>query len=746
MRKFISRYNRLVVCLLITAGTLALTFTLFSDAFHNVINSAVQLWNTLVTYFRFLIFFETPTGSPVVPPPCTDTGSAIPSDPSDFGSTFVQFLRLLFNGNNFTAYLRSLEQFLIIFVRVLPFAVALFFLLRKLYRRSLSAHNNDYNKDTRSLKYFKAVSSKTYVPTKRYFTSLWEYITIGSFTQNGDTMTARFRFPYLKIWLLIWLFNFNVFAVGLSAVATALYFSISFDFVALYHFLYTAFRLLLPAFLTIPFPVWIVVALWLVDRWRKKKALQRLRHMENMNKGFILDRSICTMLVGTMGKGKTTLVTDISLSTEAIFRNKAYELMLECDLKFPNFPYIVLENELKQAMDDGVVFNLASCGEWITAHENNDYYFSYDWEKYGLHYDDKKTLVPLWDVLRDYCKLYFIYIVNSSLIISNYAIRTDARKHDLGNMPLWDCDFFNRDSKTLHNISRQSHILDFDMLRLGKKLIADNKHANAFEFGVVAITETGKERGNQFKDKEIKETVSQLRATIKDLDRAKADNSTHKKQLAELTDRATQLTDKFNDSLKLIRHKCTVMGFPFARVFLDEQRPESLGADARDLCEIVHIRGKSELRLAMPFYFVGELVYAFIFPKFSGAYAEYRFNRGDNTLIMYGFKKLGACVHSAYSRIYNRFGYSVVALAVEDASTGQVLKESSYYLSNKKIYSNRFSTDAYGDIFADGLKKVKLGLDDIPEYETHKASEAELKSQNSYFINDIVRNANKEEA
>jgi hypothetical protein len=309
----------------------------------------------------------------------------------------------------------------------------------------------------------------------------------------------------------------------------------------------------------------------------------------------------------------------------------------------------------------------------------------------------------------------------------------------MGNMPFWNLDFFNRDSKEIDVNSRYAHVLDFDMLRPGKKLIEKNKKANIFEFGVLAITEIGKERGNQFKDKELQETVKQLKSTVAALGKAKRNCETETEELIRLTTQANQLTDKFNHSLKLIRHKCTVAHFPFARVILDEQRPESLGADARDLCEIVHIREATEKKLAMPFFFIGELVHDFIFPRFKGVYQEYRTNRGDNTLMMYALKKLGAAVHGYRTRIYNRFGYHIRYLAVEDGATEEVIKESPYYVATKKIYSNRFSTDAYQDIFGEQLKCVNIGLDDVEEYAGIKATKAELELQNSYFINELTK-------
>ena len=67
---------------------------------------------------------------------------------------------------------------------------------------------------------------------------------------------------------------------------------------------------------------------------------------------------------------------------------------------------------------------------------------------------------------------------------------------DIGNFPARDTDFFKRDSRLLDSFSRHAHILDFDSLRLGKKVLADNPRKDSFEFGVVVITEVGKERGN----------------------------------------------------------------------------------------------------------------------------------------------------------------------------------------------------------------------------------------------------------
>lgn len=341
--------------------------------------------------------------------------------------------------------------------------------------------------------------------------------------------------------------------------------------------------------------------------------------------------------------------------------------------------------------------------------------FDYDFERYGLTFDDKLKVVDLWQVIETYTQLYFIYIIQSSLIISNYSIRTDNLLADKGNFPMWDTDFFKRDSKQIDLISRHAHTIDFDALRLGRKVIEDNEFKDSFDFGVVNITEVGKERKNNL----------ELQG---------------KKALDEMTN---QKNDGFNDWLKMVRHSATVDYFPFVKVITDEQRPESWGADARDLTEIVHIDKSNEQRLAMPFFTITELLYYFIFSKFENLYYQYRFNRGDNTLPMYMLKKTTAKIHNYYNGIYNTFCYCKLDFSVENGTQDGQTSKKYYYLMNKKIYSNRFSTDCFSDFFTDKNLKSPVGINDLPEYATEKATFAEMQQQNSYFINNLIDKQNK---
>ena len=95
-----------------------------------------------------------------------------------------------------------------------------------------------------------------------------------------------------------------------------------------------------------------------------------------------------------------------------------------------------------------------------------------------------------------------------------------------------------------------------------------------------------------------------------------------------------------------------------------------------------------------------------------------------------------------YKNIYNQFGYSKLKVQVESGTQDGELTDKVYYLDNKRIYSDRFSTDCFSDFFYTKNLKSPVGLDDLEEYKTSKATLDELKMQNSYFVADLV---NKQE-
>lgn len=630
----------------------------------------------------------------------------LPNTWEEFKVVWVDYWKLWITAENFKAYFSWLTNVLYYvsqgLVIIMPFIVILVIIINK-----QSKTNNNYNKDSKPLKGFKRFEKKVYSLYLRIKQWLLEFI---KFIKENSI--------YAKLWAFIWCYNFNFIAIIIEAIAYYLYFIASFKLTTLYIQIVKLLMDLSVVIEFIPLVGWIVIALLIVNLIRRNIGYARLNHMENNDRGFINERPIVLMLCGTMGKRKTTIITDIALSQEIMLRDKAFEKILETDLKFPYFPWINLENSLKKAIENHSVYNLATCKRFAKSKMLKFYrkpcgknIFDYDYQRYNMTYDDKLKVIDILEAIETYCQLYFVYVIQSSLIISNYSIRTDNVLEDLGNFPLWDSDLFKRDNKTAEAYSRHAHILDFDSLRLGKKMLEENPRSDSFEFGVINITEIGKERGNNLELQQVK----------------KNDYTTNQKN------------DLFNSWLKMVRHSATIDNFPFVKIITDEQRPESWGADARDLCEIVHIDDCGNMNLAMPLFALEDLVIQLLVGKFSNRYYKYRFERGDNTLFMYLYHGLISKLNNYQKRIYNTFGYYKVNVSVEKGTQDEEKKRSKYYLMCKKIYSKRFSTDCFSDFFNEKALRSKLGIDDLQEFTTEKATFEELEQENSYFFNDLTK-------
>lgn len=724
------------ICVGITIFFVVCSIFVFPSAFVRIKESFVDLWNSLKFYVRELLYLDYDVDISV------NENSVVPFTPffnlpatfEEFEIKWQEYWQIWKTEENLQAYFSYLGKLLfnvskIVMLVVVPLLIVLYML----FQRYLSTQNNDFNKDSNVLKQFKKFSEKTYIPIKKWCLSFIDFV-----KQNNK---------YFKLWLFIWAYNFNVVTIIIEFLAFYFYFVMSFEFGSVYKQFYKLFCDLSVPLAFIPPFAWFIVLYLFICWLRKKIGYARLNHMENKDCGFINERPIVVMAVGTMGKKKTTKITDMALSQEKMFRDEAFKRMLKNDMKFPYFPWINLENTIKYAMSQHIVYNLATIRVFIKYLEDCFYFsiehkkdkpmvkclkrhlkkkykinsqnflFDYDYQKYGFTYDDKLAVVDIWQVIKTYAQLYFIYIIQSSLIIANYSIRTDAIMSSVGNFPVWDSDFFKRDSKIIDSISRHAHIIDFDALRLGKKMIEDNAKKDSFEFGVVLVTEIGKERKNNLELQEKKKNEFL----------------------------ANQKNDGFNDYLKMCRHSATVDNFPFIKFITDEQRPESWGADARDLCEIVYIRETSDIKLAMPFFSLAELLYSWIFDKFSSLYYQYRFTRSDNTLFMYLYKKVVSVLYNYYHRIYNTFGYCKLDVDVENGTQDGQRLERKYYLMSKKIYSKRFSTDCFSDFFTTKSLRSSLGLNDLEEYKTEKATFEELQQQNSYFVNDLMNKKNNVE-
>lgn len=698
---------RHIICIAITLGFVACSVFLYSGALGRLIESGRDFGLSVAYYFCELFAIDygfTPTVNnlpnltifPSVPVPDTWGG---------FKVKWSEYWQLWATKDNFLAYISTLGRvlyrlckFVVIF---LPFVLLLLLILS----RYLKTQNNDYDKDSRPLTAFKWLSLHIYQPIRQWLVGVISFI--------------REHSAYYKIWAVLWLYNFNGFTILIEFIAFYLYFIISFDIISIYRQVYKLFLDISVPFKAVPVWAWVIIAVVILEAASRKMAYDRLYHRERRNRGFINERGVVTFVVGVMGAGKTMQITDMALSTEVQFRDTAFEIILETDMKFPYFPWINFENALKREIERHNVYDLPSCRLWVRnaceAFTNipcRENIYGYDYGRYGLFYDDKNKLTNIWRALEDYACAYFIYTVQSSLLISNYSVRTDMLFADLGNFPLWNGDFFKRDSRFMDSYSRHAHILDFDMLRLGRQMLENNPNRNAFGFGVYIMSEIDKERKNTPELKEVKATANEC----------------------------NQKNDLFNVLLKMSRHACVVANRVFIKVFADLQRPTSLGADVRELGEIVEIKSKGEQTLALPFFapfHVFNLLFGWLYGKFQSFYVQYRYNRADNTLFLYLLKSVTAKLQHYCERTGNVFGSQVLRLKVESGAGEGEVKLCKYFRQSKKIYSKRYSTDCLSGIFETRAAANSVGLDDMAEYADIMATNDELGLQNSHFQTEI---------
>ena len=699
--KWQKRLN-IALTIALTIAFILLGAFVFRVAYCRTFEALIDLYGSFKYYFCVLFGFPV-DGIPSVAERSTvlKWDVILPADFETFKANCISFSRLFICKENFLSWLSvtggKAGVWAKIFVILLPCILAVIIAIKRLYAKG----NTKHNVDTMPLRIFKKISAVTYQPTKSFVCGYIDFL-------------REHNWIWI-LWLIMWAFHLNIASIVMEFFAYYFFFSVSFRVDTIYtQFVKLAIDLQ-PFFRFFPWWSLSVAAYCLFYNFRKKIALNRLRHFEAKNCGFINELPIVSMACGSMGKKKTTLITDMTLSQEVMFRQKALSILQENDMKFPYFPWILFEKELQKCMEYHTVYNLATVKEWIKKKRRRyekhggttGQLYGYDEERYGIIYRDGLKESHIVDILETYAQAYFIYVLQSSLIVSNYAIRTDSEILNAGNLPLWLTDFFSDNVRK----GRYTHVLDFDVLRLGKKVLENNPKAGSFEFGVVAITEIGKERGNNLELKEVKKSVTET----------------------------NQKNDLFNSWLKMCRHSATVDNFPFIKVFTDEQRPESWGADSRDLCEIITILSAGEQRLALPFYTIEEMVIEWVYGRFIDLYADFRYNRGDNTLLVHILKTVTAWLWKHNVKIYNKYGYSVLTVAKQAGTMDGKIRRKKYYLCNRKIYSRRFSTDCFSDYFNEQAKNTEVGLNDYEEYAAGKATVAELKAQNSYFINSLYK-------
>lgn len=662
----------------------------------------------------FLYLFDVPV-TPTVGTLPQELAEGFPRAWSDLVLLLEDLSARFISPANLAGYMTFLGKFLLgilmaltVFslVVVLPYGIFLFVDLR--------AYNQRTAQLTRPLAAFLTVYQRAILPVKHYVKGFRRF-----FKKNRV-------YPVLLI--VLTLFFLNVFNITVEFFA----WYYTFDFAGLGM---QAVKLLYDVTIAIaflPWWLWLPLLLYLLDKWRHYRGLLKLRQSEEKFRDFIKGLAIATLVTAPMREGKTTFVTAMVLSYDKIFREQAHDCMREIDLKFPNFPWLALQNALQKEIQWHRVYNLATARAWATdlcrihaaakgptarTHYekrleklygiplNGYLLLGYNTDLWPLTYDRGLGAEHIYDAIHDYAQLFFIYIA-PSVSVSNFSIRFDADRETKGNDVRWKDDFFKKDP-TPADKALYSHIVHYDMMRLGKKVDPDDEYKNAFEFGVASFTELAKERGNQY-----------------DRNGLKAD-----------ADEANILNDLFNVNFKMSGHAAEVYYHTFIRYISDEQRANSLNADLKEPMDIIQLSQKSKEKILMPFFAIEEAAYLLSQKILGKLFDVSRYNHGDTSLSLWILHNVvQKKIFDHYQRIRSIYGGYTVQVYVQDGAQLEEKRKERLFMSERKVYADRFRTDNFKDYYNQKALRSKTGINDIPTYGSTRQTMDENGQQGAYLF------------
>lgn len=148
----------------------------------------------------------------------------LPYKYEEFQVAWGEYWKLFFSVEMLQAYLTVLGEVLYYVAQALLILLPLWLLFYLWLRRYLKAHNNDYDKETKGVRFWKRVADLTYIPVKKWIINYIDFL--------------RENYSWIKIWLWLWAFYFNFITIIVEFVAFYLYFITSFDFVNIYRQVY----------------------------------------------------------------------------------------------------------------------------------------------------------------------------------------------------------------------------------------------------------------------------------------------------------------------------------------------------------------------------------------------------------------------------------------------------------------------------------------------------------------------------
>lgn len=711
VKDFIHNPFRIILFVLMLG---ALAGTVFHVSSHKLIaKSFIEFIDSVVYYFRSM-FSETPIDKETVSVITFDdtvTNSVLPIDIEVFGYRFLATFEMLVNidyiKNAWSGFLIWLSKAANI---ILILAVPVIILICVYYNFIIfRAKEGEANERSRPLKVFLKFQDKIYHPIKYFFIRLYLEFRYSNFFFYG--------------FLIIALYNINAFAFALTFIAWYLYFVFSIDFLSIWYLLCKFLICISPLLHPFFWPFWIIGFIVLLEYLKIRSAYRKLDDMYASNDEFVEELGIITGIYGVPGAGKNLLEVGIATQKERLLRLQAFNQLMEIRSEFPDFPFRYLELEIEDLKVNNKVYNKVQVQYYFKdKFKDQTVLYGYDIEANKNEHYDKLKVAPILDELLDYAQLYYIYI--SSLAASTYALRYDKGIELTHAFPGLRYNFFHRDFRGDKD-SEMAKIFDLNLIRLNNQLDndttssdntfkpKDNKNITLFDFGLLTLSEFGKERGNRYtnqsrKDKKVKPS-----------------------------------NDGAANCLGVLRHLTTVRHKQYGYMLWDEQKLSAFSGLEAAMAEtnIFIPKQNKNQKSSLPLWFIESVFLEWFSSRYNYLYQKYIHMRNDQTLFSYIVSHISAFFNNLIRNLTNTFGYRKVVLSLSGVNVNGVQEqrgEDSFYLMNKIILSNRYATDCYKGFFDNLKRQAKEGINQFNSFKGIAASIQELYETNGYFASELV--------
>lgn len=699
--------HRHIIVWIFFIGVAAWSFFICKNSYIRLYESVIALGTSFV-FALFFIYDWCPAPRSVNEASIVTVEAFLPDNFSDMGYNLKLYFDTVFDRDNFVEYLSSSSESSTVILQLLLYGLLVFavcFLYFKVIKKPTV--NNDTGKDTFMLRLFKKYELKIEKPVIAYIRGVFDFF-----------VSRKYYFIPSAI---VFLLSTNIVSIVFSVLAYYFYVLGSLDLLSFAFQLYKLSIDLAVLLSSLPLVVWIVIILVILDLVSKSIGYNILQMFEGRNKLFLRERGSNVYINGAPGVGKTSTGADMLLSEAAIIREDSLKLMLDIKHAFPQFPFQVLIKYLDQKFEKSELnkkilikrfFKKLRAGYEKTK-DANKYLFGYDTERYPITFDNGLIVESVFDAACDFAVAYLMYS-DSNVIISVIPVRDPAQRATYGNLLVWNHNYFKMKAfdRADGNFSK---ILNWDMVRPGKKYNEKDHSFGVIEFGAGFFPEIDKERGNNLENLETK--ASEDECNVKN--------------------------DLFERYLMMRRHAETLRYVNFGRDFFDSQRETGWGAKGNELADHINIIAESENRIALPGFLYRDMLYDWFVGFYNGFIFKKWIHRGDNTLRVYLLDKLILPYINYCERLKNVFGYKVKKLTVERGDGKGSLDEHKWYQMKKKVFCDVYPTDSFYSYFGAMSAQTKTAFRDLERYQGLYPELDELKLQRSNFVNSFLLHSEK---